>query len=77
MAKRLQELEQQSSVYELERSSMKDKFSQSLSMLKELKEQQAKLDDERGKQSEELSRVKAELQKREQELQQKKEREFE
>ncbi len=67
MARRLKELEQQSVIYEDERDQMKDKFTQSLSMLKLLKEEQQKVDEDRKKREEELKKVKEELERREEE----------
>ncbi|CDW78209.1 UNKNOWN [Stylonychia lemnae] len=72
MGKRLKELEQMSVLYEDERDQMKDKFTQSLQMLKQLKEDQSKVERDKQKREEELQKVKDELIRREQELERQK-----
>jgi len=69
MARRLRELEQMSVLYEDERDQMKDKFSQSLTMLRQLKEEQALVEKDKNKREEELQKVRDELCRREDELQ--------
>eukprot|EP00347_Sterkiella_histriomuscorum_P022187 403331368 len=72
MSKRLQELEQMSVLYEDERDQMKDKFSQSLQMLQQLKSESQKVERDKLKREEELQKVKDELKRREIEVERQK-----
>jgi len=72
MARRLQQLEEQSVLYEDERDQMRDKFSQSLQMLRQLKDEQLRVERDQARREEELQKVKEELERREAELQRQK-----